>query len=137
MNKGFTLVEVVITAAIIGVLSAMAVIVYSNYVKRSVITTALSDISSLKNDYELIFNENYSEVDQLNELSISKSDYCDITVTAPDPSTLVATKAITCLFRNDKFFGENAEIYLSRNSDGLYQCHVQNIEVKFIPKTCV
>lgn len=137
MSKGFTLVELIIIIAIIGILTAISVITYSDYVKRSIITTALDEISSLRNDYELIYNENYSGISELNHLSTINSDYCKIVVIAPDSSTRIAEKAITCSFKNDELFGRNAEIYLSRNVAGFYECHVRNIVGKYIPKSCL
>lgn len=137
MNKGFTLVELMITVAILGILAAVAVPLYSDYIKRSIITTAFTEISSIRNDYELTFNENYSGLNQLSQISSMKSDYCVITVNAPDSSTLAATKAITCSFKNDELFGVGAKIYLNRSADGIYNCHVENIIGKYIPKQCI
>lgn len=137
MNKGFTLVELMITIAIIGILASIIMTAYSNHVKRSIISTALMEISSLRNDYELIFNENYSGLNQLNQISNVKSEYCNIKVNAPNVVTFTAAKAITCSFKNDELFGSNAEIYLSRRADGVYDCHVSNIVGSFIPKQCI
>jgi len=130
-------IELMITISIIGILAAVAVVAYSNYVKRSIITTALTEISSLRNDYELNFNENYSGFNQLSQISSMKSDYCVITVNAPDPSTLVTIKAITCSFKNDEIFGVGAKIYFNRSADGVYDCHAENIVGKYIPKQCI
>jgi type IV pilus assembly protein PilA len=51
-QKGFTLIELMIVVAVIGVLSAIAVPQYQNYVKKSELGAALATISALKVNVE-------------------------------------------------------------------------------------
>lgn len=57
-QKGFTLIELMIVVAIIGVLSAIAVPAYQNYVTRSEAASGLATIKSLMTTAELFYQEN-------------------------------------------------------------------------------
>jgi type IV pilus assembly protein PilA len=52
MQKGFTLIELMIVVAVIGVLTAIAVPQYQNYVKKSELGAALATIAALKVNVE-------------------------------------------------------------------------------------
>ena len=52
LQKGFTLIELMIVVAVIGVLAAIAIPQYQDYVKKAAVGTALASVSSYKTNIE-------------------------------------------------------------------------------------
>ncbi|WP_418641761.1 pilin [Vibrio chaetopteri] len=59
-QQGFTLIELMIVVAVIGVLSAIAVPTYQNYVAKSETATAIASLTALKTQIETYTLENGS-----------------------------------------------------------------------------
>jgi type IV pilus assembly protein PilA len=57
MQKGFTLIELMIVVAIIGILAAIAIPSYQNYVKKSKFAEVVSMTGGYKTAVELCYNE--------------------------------------------------------------------------------
>jgi type IV pilus assembly protein PilE len=57
-SSGFTLLEVLITVAIVGILAAIALPSYSEYITRSKIIEATSKLGDLRTDMERFFMDN-------------------------------------------------------------------------------
>ncbi|MFV5347183.1 pilin [Acinetobacter soli] len=61
-QKGFTLIELMIVVAIIGILAAIAIPQYQNYVARSQVARAMSESGSLKTKVEDCINNGQTTV---------------------------------------------------------------------------
>ena len=59
-SRGFTLIEVMITVAIVAILAAIAVPAYSEYVKRARITEAVAALADMHVKMERYFQDNRS-----------------------------------------------------------------------------
>ena len=57
MQKGFTWIELMIVIAIIGILAAIALPLYQDYVSKSQVTRAYGEVSSVKTAIEAALNE--------------------------------------------------------------------------------
>ena len=61
-SRGFTLIELMITVAIIAILAAIAIPSYSEYVRRGRITEAVSALSGMRVKMEQYFQDNRTYV---------------------------------------------------------------------------
>jgi len=60
-QKGFTLIEILIVVAILGILAAITIPMYQQYVGRAKNSAAMSDLKNFKTGMEAFFadNQNY------------------------------------------------------------------------------
>lgn len=86
-STGFTLIEVMITVAIIGILAAVAIPAYTDYVTRSKIPEATSALASMRVRLEQFYqdNRNYG----------SDAANCGVAVPAAGNFTYACTEAAT------------------------------------------
>lgn len=136
-NSGFTLIELMIVITIIGILAAIAIPAYQDYMAKSRVTSAFHEISGGLASYEINANHNYNLINTAEDISLqSSTQFCQISVTTPDISG-AANKAISCILKNKTALGSSAEIYFSRAPNGHFLCQTIDIPEKYKPISCI
>ncbi len=136
-QKGFTLIELMIVVAIIGVLAAIAIPAYQTYIAKSQVSAGLAEISPAKTNAEAKLAEGISAALTAADLGVqADTQRCGIiaTVAATGASTIQCTLKGTSSI-NGKL------IHWVRGADnadgtiGAWSCSTEVVE-KFSPKTC-
>lgn len=146
-QKGFTLIELMIVVAIIGILAAIAIPQYQNYISKSQVSRVMSEVGSMRTAAETCLNDGIAVANcdfgwtDSNLLADSGTAPSGAALqgaglvaafgdTAADPSTLTAT------------FGSNAaqavatkNLVWTRSGDGSWTC-TTSVDAKYKPAGC-
>lgn len=146
MQKGFTLIELMIVVAIIGILAAIAIPAYQDYVAKSKAGAALADLASHKTQFEMEASEGRTP----NPLTVGFTGATTTSATTGNCSAIAVTASgMTCTIDSPGKLGSGATIALNYTSTsydatsgaitaaGGFECETSAaMPAKFIPAGC-
>lgn len=137
MNKGFTLIELMIVVAIIGILAGIAIPLYQNYIARSQLATAFTELRGARPQYELVLNDGatLASFTVSNMFFSTNSHFCTYAVYAPVGG--VSNPALECQLKNVVPILNGQKLFLNRQNNGEWSCSTTvSIPDKFKPVGC-
>ena len=136
-QSGFTLIELMIVVAIIGILASIATVGYQTQVRKTHMASVYQELNHFRLPYQVMIDEGAGVTEfSPNGLNISaQTEYCQFSVTPPNIND-TTLNAVNCKIKNLNYL-QNQNLSLDRGADGSWQCKASaGIPVEYLPQAC-